>query len=292
MTAENKGGRDSFADAGRSKASEPPSPELKKERDAFIQSFFQKGAQLTQDLVSENARLRHRLANVERENAQLLAQVKSDDAIRELLKKIDGLEREKEQLLSHYRRAEAESTRWVGEYEQMEGELANFANLYVASHQLHSSLGLAATARRIKELLEQLMGASMFAVYLASSDGRKLVPIVSDGIDHPKAVPVKPDDGGIGEVFTTAVSRIEKGDLTRGSLDHPLALVPMKTEDKVIGVLAVFATLEQKPKFMPVDYELFKLLGAHAGGALIGARLFADAGHKIPSFDSLFDAEM
>lgn len=281
MTAENKG-----------RPSEPPSPELKKERDAFIQNFFQKGAQLTQDLVNENTRLRNRISELERDNAKLMAQVKSDDAIRELLRTIEGLERDKDQLLSHYRKAEAASTRWVGEYAEMESELANFANLYVASHQLHSSFGFAATARRIKELLEQLMGARMFAVYLASSDGRKLVPIITDGIDRPKAVPVRPDDGGIGEAFATATPRIEMGDLTQGSLDRPLALVPIKTEDKVIGVLAVFATLEQKPRFLPVDFELFKLLGAHAGGALIGARLFAEAGQKLPSFDSLFDAEM
>jgi hypothetical protein len=281
MTVENKG-----------RPSEPPSPELKKERDAFIQSFFQKGAQLTQDLVNENARLRHHVAELERDNAQLLAQVKSDDAIRELLRKIDGLEKEKDQLLSHYRKAEAQSSRWVGEYAEIESELANFANLYVASHQLYSSFGFPATVRRIKELLEQLMGARMFAVYLASSDGKKLVPIVTEGLDRPKAVGIRPDDGGIGEVFSMATPRIETGDLTHGSIDRPLALVPMKTEEKVIGVLAVFATLEQKPRFLPVDFELFKLFGAHAGGALIAARLFAEAGQKIPSFDSLFDAEM
>jgi len=281
MTAENKG-----------RPSEPPSPELKKERDAFIQSFFQKGAQLTQDLVNENTRLRSRNSELERENAKLMAQVKSDDAIRELLRTIEGLERDKDQLLSHYRKAEAESTRWVGEYTAMESELANFANLYVASHQLYSSFGFAATARRIKELLEQLMGSEIFAVYLATSDGRKLVPIVTQGLDHPKAILVRPDDGGIGEAFATATPRIESGDLSHGSIERPVALVPMKTEDKVIGVIVVFATLEQKPKYLPVDFELFKLLGAHAGGALIGARLFTEAGQKLPTFDSLFDAEM
>jgi GAF domain-containing protein len=278
MTAENEG-----------RAGETLSPELKKERDAFIQSFFQKGAQLTQDLVNENLRLRHRVAELEQNNAQLLAQVKSDDAIRELLKKIDLLEKEKAQLVSHYRKAEAESSRWVGEYAQIESELANFANLYVASHQLHSSLGLASTVRRIKELLEQLMGARVFAVYLATSDGRRLAPIVTHGFDRGEPIAIKPDDGGIGEVFTTGVARIEAGDLSRGSMETPLALVPMRTEDKVIGVLAVFSTLEQKPKFLPVDFELFKMLGEHAGGALIGARLFADAGQRIPNFDSLLN---
>jgi hypothetical protein len=281
MTAEKKG-----------RPSEHPLSELKKERDAFVQSFFQKGAQFTQDLVNENLRLRGKLSELEHANAQLLAQVASDDAIRELLKKIEGLEREKNSLVSRYEQAAAATSRWVDEYAQMEAELANFANLYVASHQLRSSLNFGATARKLKELLEQLMGAGIFAVYLASADGRKLVPIVAEGLDHPKAVTIRPDDGGIGETFTTGIARIEKEDLSRGSLENPIALVPLMTEEKVIGVLVVFTTFEQKPRFMPVDFELFKLLGAHAGEALVCARLFAESGQQIPSFDSIFDAEM
>jgi GAF domain-containing protein len=65
----------------------------------------------------------------------------------------------------------------------------------------------------------------------------------------------------------------------------------MTHEHKVYGVFAIYATLEQKPRFLPVDFELFKLLGAHAAGALVCACLFANAGHKIPSFDPFFDPE-
>jgi GAF domain-containing protein len=84
---------------------------------------------------------------------------------------------------------------------------------------------------------------------------------------------------------------VETGDLSGGSVEHPLALVPMILEQKVLGVFAVYATLEQKPRFMQVDFELFKLLGAHAAEALVCACLFAEAGHKMPSFDSFFDPE-
>jgi hypothetical protein len=271
--------------------SDRPLPELKKERDSFIHTFFTKGAQFTQELVNENTRLRGRLGELEQEAAKLRAQVASDDAIRELLKKIDALEREKGNLLSRFQQAEAASSRWVDQYTEVEGELANFANLYVASHQLHASLSFRTTVRQIKELLEQLVGSRIFAVYLATADDKTLVPIVCEGMGKPRRININPDDGGLGETFATGMTRVETGDLARGSLEHPLALVPMTHEHKVYGVFVVYATLEQKPRFLPVDFELFKLLGAHAAGALVCACLFANAGHKIPSFDPFFDPE-
>jgi len=276
----------------KAKSSEQPLPEPMKERDSFVQSFFKKGAQLTQELVNENSRLRNRVGELDQEVAQLRAQVASDDAIRELLRKIESLERDKKKLLSRYEEAEAASSRWVDQYTEVESELANFANLYVASVQLHASLSFRNTVRQIKELLEQLMGASAFAVYLTTSDGRRLAPIASQGVARPQSVLLNPAEGGIAEVFATGIERVEKGDLSHGSLEQPIALVPMKMEDKVIGVLAVYSTLEQKSRFLPVDFELFKLLGAHAAEALVCARLYADAQHQLPSFDSYFDAEM
>jgi GAF domain-containing protein len=281
MTGEKKGQR-----------SDHPLAELKKERDSFVQTFFKKGAQFTQELVNENARLRGRVGEIEHEVLQLRAQVASDDAIRELLRKIELLERDKTKLLSRYEQAEAASSRWVDQYTEVESELANFANLYVASVQLHASLSFRSTVRQIKELLEQLMGASAFAVYLTRSDGRKLSPIASQGVPKPHSVAINPGDGGIAEVFATGVERIDRGDLSHGSPERPIALVPMKMEDKVVGVLVVYATLEQKTRFAPVDFELFKLLGAHAAEALVCARLYADAQHQLPSFDSYFDSEI
>jgi hypothetical protein len=276
----------------KGRKSERPLPELKKERDTFIQTFFEKGAKFTQELLNENNRLRNRLAEVETEGAQLRAQVKSDDAIRELLKKIDALEREKMGLLSQFEQFEAASTRVVGQYTEIESELANLANLYVASYQMHASLSFRSTVRQLKELLEQLVGARSFAVYLTTSDGRFLSPVVAEGIGRPGSLPVKADDGGIGETFCTGVARIEGGDLSGGSFEKPVALVPMKVEDKVIGVLVIFTTLAQKTRFMQVDIELLKLFGAHAGVALVCARLFADGDHRIPSFDGFFEIDM
>src|SRR5258708_38157221 len=128
--------------------SDRPLAELKKERDSFVQTFFRKGAAFTQELVNENSKLRHHVAELEQETTRLRTQLASDDAIRELLKKIEGLEREKKKLLSRFEEAEAASSKWVDQYTEVEGELANFANLYVASYQLHVSLSFRHTEPR------------------------------------------------------------------------------------------------------------------------------------------------
>jgi GAF domain-containing protein len=275
MTAEKK----------RPKSERPPGA-LKEERDAFIRTFVKKGVKLTEELVTENGKLRQRLSDLEAKNTALLAQLASDDAIRELLKKIEMLERQKRGLLTRFEEAEAESSRWGNQYQELEQELSNLANLYVASNHLHGSLDFRTTLTGIQDMLVQLVGARAFAVYVVTADGRSLYPILSEGIGRPGAIPIVADDGGIGEVFATAMTRVEQADPTGGSIEKPAALVPMKVEDKVVGVLAIFSTLEQKAQFLPVDFELMKLLGAHAGSALVCARMFANLEGGIPSFEN------
>jgi hypothetical protein len=79
--------------------SDRPPEDLKKERDAFIQQFFRKGAQFTEELLKENERLRERIGDLEHENGKLRAHLASDEAIRDLIRKIEDLEREKQELL-------------------------------------------------------------------------------------------------------------------------------------------------------------------------------------------------
>ena len=57
--------------------------ELKEKRDAFLQTFFKRGAELTDELVSENGRLREQIGKLEAENAALRTQLASDSAIRD-----------------------------------------------------------------------------------------------------------------------------------------------------------------------------------------------------------------
>src|SRR5262245_50338800 len=241
--------------------SDGPPEDLIKERDAFIQQFFRKGVQLTEELLKENERLRARLADLEADTARLRAHLASDEAIRELLRKIDNLEQEKRDLLSRSAHMAAVTDRFTARYAEVEGELANLANLYVATSQLHGAHSVRSVLRNVKELLAQFVGAGGFAVYLAADDGAELVAIASEGVPTAEVARVPADQGSIGRAFASGeVVCSHRKDLSRVELSDPAAAVPLALDGRTVGVIAIFTLLPQKTELENVDAEMFKLL--------------------------------
>ena len=269
----------------------PGRDDLLGQREQFIQTFFRKGAEITEELLHEDERLRRRLRELEAENAALRAQVASDDAIRDLLSKIEHLEREKHDLLSRFSDVQAFSSQYAERVGEIEGENAKLASLYVASYQLHSTLDLRTIVRQIKELLAQFVGARALAIYVADEAGGEVVPIASEGVLPSSLTRVRSGVGPIGKAYATGCAQWVEGDATRGTVDAPAACIPLRIADRTAGVIAVFATFEQKPSFVDVDFELFKLLGAHAASALVASRLFALHDARLPSLDAFVDVE-
>jgi hypothetical protein len=272
--------------------SDRPPDDLKKERDAFIQQFFRKGAQFTEELLKENERLRDHILDIDAENRKLRAHLASDEAIRDLLRKIEELEHEKQALVNRSVRAEAVQDNFSSQYLEVEGELANFANLYVATSQLHTARSVRGVLRALKELLAQLLGAAAFAVYLVSDDGTELVSVTSEGVEASDVARLPVLEGVIGRAFAggEVTSRVER-DLTHASIEDPVAVIPLHIDGRTIGAIAIFGTLPQKTEFVHIDRELFKLLGAQAAPALVNARLFTDAGRKVPGLQAFLDLE-
>lgn len=272
--------------------SDRPPDDLKKERDAFIQQFFRKGAQFTEELLKENERLRDRMLELDAENRKLRAHLASDEAIRDLLRKIEDLENEKMDLANRSARAEAVQDNFSAQYSEVENELAHFANLYVATSQLHTARSVRGVLRALKELLAQLLGAAAFAVYLLSDDGTELVALTSEGVEASDVARLPVGRGIIGRVFAEGdVVFRRDGDLTSASIDNPVVVIPLQIDGNNIGVIAIFGTLPQKTEFVYIDRELFKLLGAQAAPALVNARLFTDAGRKVPGLQAFLDLE-
>jgi predicted RNase H-like nuclease (RuvC/YqgF family) len=273
-------------------SSDRPPEDLKKERDAFIQQFFRKGAQFTEELLKENERLRDRIGELENENGRLRAHLASDEAIRDLLRKIEELEREKQELVSRTKSIEDVKNGFSSMYAEVESELANFANLYVATAQLHAARSVRGVIRVLKELLAQLLGAARFAVYLLSDDGAELCAIASEGVTASEVARLSATEGPIGRAFASGeVTFDEERDVSKGTVGEPAAVIPLELDGKILGAIAIFGTLLQKTQFVHVDRELFKLLGAQAAPALVNARLFTDAGRKIPGVQAFLDLE-
>jgi putative methionine-R-sulfoxide reductase with GAF domain len=272
--------------------SEAPPEDLKKERDLFIQQFFSKGAQLTEELLKENERLQDRIAVLEAENGRLRAHVASDTAIRDLLRKIEELESEKRVLLQRSGGLKDVDDRFSSRHSEVEAELASLANLYVATSQLHSSSHVRNVLRNIKELLAQFLGAAKFGVYLVSDDQKELVAVASEGQNFADIATLAVDDSVIGRAFTSCKLFYDvDNDVSKGSVEQPAAAVPLLIDGTPIGVIAVFGTLPQKTAFDDQDGELFRLLGTQAALALVSARLFTDAGRKVPGVQAFLDLE-
>ena len=253
----------------------PPATELDERREQFLETFFRKGAQFAEDLLKENERLRLREAELGSELRTLKRHLESDETVRELLQRLEDVERQNKELAERFREVQAVTTRYNDRYAEIERELNDLASLYVASYQLHSTLDIRTVVRHIRELLHQLLGADRFAVYLADETTRALGPILVHGIDPAAAPAAVAGEGHIGRAYSSGEPYVAASVDARDDLAAPLACVPMRVEERVVGVIAVFRLLSQKRGFEPLDFELFKLLGAHAATALIGARLYS-----------------
>ena len=248
--------------------------DLAAERETFVRSFLRKGVELTEQLLKENAGLREELNRAHEQNARLRAQVKSDDAIRELLEKIENLELEKESLLARSSQLEAHQSDEQSRYTEIESELNDLANLYIAAFQLHLSLSPRRVVRHLMDMMGQLIGASRFVFYIIDPGRSEAVPVASEGIDATSLRPIALGSGPVGEACLTGIQRIPD-EITEGTMDAPLAILPLMVEGRPVGVLVVVAMLEQKSQWAGLDQELFKLITAHAGHALAAANLYA-----------------
>lgn len=270
-------------------ASEPPPEDLKRERDAFLQQFFKRGAQLTEELVRENERLVQNIRELESENARLRAHVASDAAIRDLLRKIEELEHEKIALATQSRRIDEMRQSHTQQFAEIESELSNIASLYIASGQLHASRTVRGVLRSARELLAQLLGAESFGLFWSNDDRTQLVAIAGDSLESGD---LSATEGVFAEVFSKGEPRYwDLSDTSKGTLESPAAIVPIKIDGRSYGLIVVVATLPQKTALLPADDELFRMLSAQLGPALLQARFFADAGRKVPALDALFETK-
>lgn len=272
-----------------SKIHSTPPPDLMRERDEVLSSFS-RGARLTEQFMAEYARMRERAIELEEENEKLRAQIEADDALARLLQKVEALEEERKELLTRTEKAERAQDKFGERFNEVEHEFASLANLFVASNQLHISLTPRGVVRRIKEILAQLVGAECYAMYMVTSDGKQLVPVASEGVSGDRLQPLSMEDSSVGRVVLAGDAAIDDDrEASDPDYDNPPVIVPLKVDERSVGAVVIYGTLEQKGRFTNTDFELFRLLGHHAAAALVGAALFEQAGRKLPGAELFRD---
>ncbi len=250
--------------------------DLDSKRGDFVETFFRKGAEFTSQLLSELEILQKEGERLKLENAELKHHLASEEAIRELMQKIDRLEAEKKNLNLSIQHEAEKTVDYQERYAEVEKELDTMANLYVALSQLHSKFEPKEMLGVIEQLLAQFVGAGSFVIYLRRniSGECQLVPVHAYHCDDSLEC-VQWNDGPIGEAAATQIHSIANPKDRKNG--NPLGCIPMVFGNDTIGVIAILEFFEQKKNFEEIDFEFFKLLAVHSASAIVAAGLMADA---------------
>ena len=260
------------------------SGEEKKGQD-FSQMFL-KVKDFTEELMKENERLRYRAAALE--SAQ--TSPAGDERARELQARVRELEERLAEMESRFRKVEEENKEFADRYIEIEEQNNNLANLYVASYQLHSTLDYREVVRIVQEIAINLIGAEAFHIFVLSEKTGALELEASEGQECPvSSVPL--GDGVIGHSAQSG-ENFYADDVAHAEptpFDKPIAVIPLKIKESVIGVISINKLLVQKTAFTSMDYELFTLLAGHAATAIFSAKLYSTSARKLTTLQGFLD---
>ena len=248
--------------------------------------LFNKGKEFTEELMRENQRLRYRVAALETEITL--------DEVQKLRDQIAQLSDENRKIQQRFREVEEENKDFAHRYIEIEEQNNNLANLYVASYQLHSTLDFREVIQIVQEIVINLIGAEAFAILLLDEKTNELRTIASEGDDvmpGVERISIRLGDGILGQVARTGESYYINQEMEDApvALDKPLAAVPLKIKEHVIGLIVIYKLLQQKDAFSAVDYELFSLLAAHAATAIFSSKLYSQSERKLNTIQSFLD---
>jgi putative methionine-R-sulfoxide reductase with GAF domain len=250
--------------------------------------MFLKAKEFTEELLKENERLRFRLADLQA--TKPAAAGGEAPAVADLQKRIGELEARLAQTEARYRKVEEENKEFADRYIEIEEQNNNLANLYVASYQLHSTLDYREVLRIVQEIVINLIGAEAFHLFMVSEKTGKLELEVSEGQTAPVST-LAVGEGIIGNAARTGENYFAEqvAHPAPTPFDQPIAVIPLKIKETVIGVISINKLLVQKTAFTNMDYELFTLLAGHAATAVFSAKLYSTSERKLTTLQGFLD---
>lgn len=198
---------------------------------------------------------------------------------------------ENERLLARISELEQENQDFAEQLVEIEQVNNNLTNLYIASTRLHSELDHDRVISIIKEVAINFVGAEKFALLTYDESTSSLNFESGEGFEEEEFPELSVKDGVWEEVVTTGESYFAEGNVVEGSDDPlaPIAAIPLRIDDRCMGVLAVYHLFVQKEKFEQVDYQLFSMLAEHAAIALFSSSLYSASERKRETYKGLMD---
>ena len=140
----------------------------------------------------------------------------------------------------------------------------------------------------IADIAVNLLGAQQFVLLLRRDESPGCEVALREGWKDPAEQPLYAEEtynGGDPQVDETLLD----GTLKLGPFHNSpaLAVVPLKFQQEVLGVLVLLNLFPHRPPLRADDRELLDLLSAHAASALLAARLFAAKDRRLKTLESL-----
>jgi hypothetical protein len=256
--------------------------------DEFL-TLFRRGAEFTKDLLAENERLRTALVGIEDQQQDAAQDPTEWGKLRQqLLARIQGLEAERGDFMEQLQAVEEENRHFADRYLEVEEENNVLANLYVASYQLHSTLELPEVLKTVTEIVINLIGAEVFALYILDEKTAELEAVAVEGADQVEFPRVRLGSGVVGGVVLSGETACDNVGPSATD-DCPIVCIPLRVGERPIGAIAIMRLLSQKQGFSALDHELFTLLAGHAATAIFAAQLHGHSERKLTTIQGFID---
>lgn len=242
--------------------------------------MLRKGRAFTEELMAENERLRYRVVQLEAKTmkpSEMLTReverLRVENA--QMSQKLEFLDR-------RFQQVEAENKDFAQRYVEVEEQNESLANLYVASHRLHSTLDSSEVIECIKEILLNMIGSEDFGLFVIDDETGKLV---RSGYEGETAGSPAKARVALGEGLEGVVAIVGEPYFPEADDEGPCACVPLKINERVVGVIAIYSLLSHKKGLSELDHKLLELLAGHAASALISSKLYSMADRKLRTIE-------
>jgi hypothetical protein len=155
-----------------------------------------------------------------------------------------------------------------------EQRLVRAAQLYASVAELHKTSDTDEVVTVIKEIVANLLGCEEMGVYDVWPLGPVCTYVDGIGLDANTFGTLPPTHPVVRAAIQSKRVLVPADPMIEPLNGLPItALIPLTDGDAICGLVILFRMLRQKPVMEPSDLDLLDALGAHAGRALIHARL-------------------
>lgn len=176
---------------------------------------------------------------------------------------------EQQSLVELLEAVERETRAFEEQVADVERQNANLASLYAAGHALHASLERDGVVGAIKEIVVNLVGSEEFAIVAADE---RLTPYALFGITPARLEGLSAHSGIIGRAASEERALVLPWAAPSDGTGIRVC-VPLVAAGRTRAFVLIFGFLPQKAELLPLDHELFALVGTQAATALYAAEL-------------------